>query len=341
MTNITRYNEKHNLECTVKLDQTKVSEQGVTALRTKDIIPHQRVAITLSSHGLIKRIPMQPYSLGKGAISMVTREEDAVRLLEVADTHDYLLLCSDRGRMFSIKCDALPPDSSHTSKGTALSNLFSIPSNEHITDMVVIKEFTPDAYLLVGTRNGEIKKTSLDKFVAVRSNGLICMDVEEGDALIAARAATENDDVLMVTKKGQSIRFAVSSIRTSQRTSGGVKGIGLDDGDEVIGMGIAYPNSHVLVISTEGYGKRTRVDAYPKQDRAGSGVKTIKLEDKTGYLAGAKIVKPSCQIVMVSANGIVTRTRVKEISVLSRGSQGVLLIKLDSGDKVVSMAVFD
>ena len=341
MTNITRYNEKHNLECTVKLDQTKVSEQGVTALRTKDIIPHQRVAITLSSHGLIKRIPMQPYSLGKGAISMVTREEDAVRLLEVANTHDYLLLCSDRGRIFSIKCDKLPPDSSRTSKGTALSNLFSIPSNEHITDMVVIKEFTPDAYLLVGTRNGEIKKTSLDKFVAVRSNGLICMDVEEGDALIAARAATENDDVLMVTKKGQSIRFAVSSIRTSQRTSGGVKGIGLDDGDEVIGMGIAYPNSHVLVISTEGYGKRTRVDAYPKQDRAGSGVKTIKLEDKTGYLAGAKIVKPSQQIVIVSANGIVTRTRVKEISVLSRGSQGVLLIKLDSGDKVVSMAVFD
>ena len=317
MTNITQYNEKHNLECT------------------------QRVAITLSSHGLIKRVPMQPYSLGKGAISMVTREEDAMRLLEVADTHNYLLLCSDRGRMFSIKYDELPPDSSRISKGTALSNLFPIPSNEHITDMVVIKEFTPDAYLLMGTRKGEIKKTSLDKFAAVRSNGLICMDVEEGDAMIATRTATENDDVVMVTKKGQSIRFAVSSIRTSQRTSGGVKGIRLNDGDEVIGMGIAYPNSHVLVISTEGYGKRTRVEAYPKQGRAGSGVKTIKLVDKTGYLAGAKIVKPSCQIVIVSANGIVTRTRIKEISILNRGSQGVLLIKLDSGDKVVSMAVFD
>ena len=317
MTNITQYNEKHNSECA------------------------QRVAIILSSHGLIKRVPVQPYSLGKSAIGMVTREEDAVRLLEVADTHDYLLLCSDRGRMFSIKCDELPPDSSRTSKGTALSNLFSIPSNEHITDMVVIKEFTPDAYLLTGTRKGEIKKTSLDNFAVVRSNGLICMDVEEGDALIAAHTATENDDVVMVTKKGQSIRFAVSNIRTSQRTSGGVKGIRLNDGDEVIGMGIAYPNSHVMVISTEGYGKRTRIDAYSKQGRAGIGVKTIKLADKTGDLADAMIVKPSQQIVIVSANGVVTRTRVKEIFVMSRGSQGVLLIKLDSGDKVVSIAVLD
>ena len=346
MANITQYNENHDLAYPVKLGRvTKVSEQGVTAFRTEDLIPHEKMAVIITNRGFIKRVSAHvnrsQYRDGKGIIGMVTREEDAMRLLEVADTHDYLLLFSDRGRIFSIKCDDLPPVSSRTSKGTALSNLFSIPSNEHITDMVVIKEFTPDAYLLIGTRKGEIKKTSLDNFAAVRSNGLICMDVEEGDALIAARPTTENDDVLMVTKKGQSIRFAVSSIRTSQRTSGGVKGIGLDDGDEVIGMGIAYPNSHVLVISTEGYGKRTRVDAYPKQGRAGSSVKTIKLVDKTGYLAGAKIVKPSCQIVIVSANGIVTRTRIKEISVLSRGSQGVLLIKLDSGDKVVSMAVFD
>ena len=207
--------------------------------------------------------------------------------------------------------------------------------------MVVIKEFTPDAYLLMGTRKGEIKKTSLDKFAAVQSSGLICMDMEEGDALVAARTATENDDVVMVTRKGQSIRFAVSSIRNSQRTNGGVKGIKLDPGDEVVGMGVAYPDSFVFVISTEGYAKVTPIDAYPKQGRACGGVKTIKLVDKTGYLAGAKIVKPSQQIVIVSANGIVTRMRVKEIYVLSRGSQGVLLIKLDSGDKVVAIAVLD
>ncbi len=342
MTKIARHNEKHYLAYPVKLGQvTKVSERGVTAFRTEDLTPHQRVVITLSCHGLIKRMPLQVYSLGKGTIGMVTREEDTVRLLEVADNHDYLLPCTDRGRMFSIKCDELPPDSSRTSKGAPVINLFSIPSNERITAMVVIKEFMPDVYLLMGTRKGEIKKTSLDNFAGMQSSGLICMDVKGDDLLVAACAATEIDDVVMVTKKGQSIRFAVSSIRNSKGTSGGVKGIKLDPGDEVLNMGIAHPNSFVLVISTNGYGKVTPIDAYQKQGRAGSGVKTIELVDKTGDLADAQIVKPSHQIMIVSANGIVTRTRVKEISVLNRNRQGVLLIKLDSGDKVVAIAVLD
>jgi DNA gyrase subunit A len=190
----------------------------------------------------------------------------------------------------------------------------------------------------MGTRNGEIKKTSLDHFTAVRSSGLIGMDVEKDDELTSARIATEQDDVVMVTQKGQSIRFPVESIRTSQRTSGGVKGIKLFDGDTVVGMGIASPGSYVLVVSTEGYGKLTQIDRYPKQHRAGSGVRTIKLVDKTGELADARIVSPSQQVMFISANGIVTRTPVKEISILDRSTQGVRLMRMDEGDHVVAVA---
>jgi DNA gyrase subunit A len=204
--------------------------------------------------------------------------------------------------------------------------------------MVVITNFDPNLYLLMGTRNGEIKKTSLDHFTAVRSSGLIGMDVEKDDELTSARIATEQDDVVMVTQKGQSIRFPVESIRTSQRTSGGVKGIKLFDGDVVVGMGIASPGSYVLVVSTEGYGKLTQIDRYPKQHRAGSGVRTIKLVDKTGELADARIVSPSQQVMFISANGIVTRTPVKEISILDRSTQGVRLMRMDEGDHVVAVA---
>jgi len=186
------------------------------------------------------------------------------------------------GRVFSLKCYEVPPDTSRVAKGLAVVNLFSIPPEEKVSDMVVITNFDPNLYLLMGTRNGEIKKTSLDHFTAVRSSGLIGMDVEKDDELTSARIATEQDDVVMVTQKGQSIRFPVESIRTSQRTSGGVKGIKLFDGDTVVGMGIASPGSYVLVVSTEGYGKLTQIDRYPKQHRAGSGVRTIKLVDKTG-----------------------------------------------------------
>ena len=223
-------------------------------------------------------------------------------------------------------------------KRLAVVNLFSIPPEEKVSDMVVITNFDPNLYLLMGTRNGEIKKTSLDHFTAVRSSGLIGMDVEKDDELTSARIATEQDDVVMVTQKGQSIRFPVESIRTSQRTSGGVKGIKLFDGDTVVGMGIASPGSYVLVVSTEGYGKLTQIDRYPKQHRAGSGVRTIKLVDKTGELADARIVSPSQQVMFISANGIVTRTPVKEISILDRSTQGVRLMRMDEGDHVVAVA---
>ncbi len=322
--------------------RTEINKEGIKEFREEDLIPHQEMAVILSNRGFIKRVPAHVYKAqhrgGKGIIGMVTREEDAVRLLAIADTHDYLLLCTTRGRIFSLKCYEVPPDVSRVAKGLAVVNLFSIPPEEKVADMVVITNFDPNLYLLMGTRNGEIKKTSLDHFTAVRSSGLIGMDVEKDDELTSARIATESDDVVMVTQKGQSIRFAVDSVRTSQRTSGGVKGIKLFDGDTVVGMGIATPGSYVLVVTTEGYGKLSQIERYPKQHRAGSGVRTIKLVEKTGELADARIVSPSQQVMFISANGIVTRTPVKEISILDRSTQGVRLMRMDEGDHVVAVA---
>ena len=323
--------------------RTEINKEGPREFKEEDLIPHQEMAVAITQRGFIKRVPSTVFRTqhrgGKGIIGMTTREEDAVRLLAVADTHDYLLLCSNRGRIFSIKCYEVPPDTRRVGKGTAVVNLFAIPPNEKITDLVVVKNFVPDTYLLMVTKKGEVKKTSLDRFTNVRSSGLICYDVEEGDDLIDARTATDENDIILVTRKGMSIRFGVDTIRTSQRTSGGVRGIKLTDDDEVVGMGVVQPDTFVLVASSLGFGKLTPVENYRKQKRAGSGIKTIKLVGKTGDLIDAKVVIPEDEVIMVSTNGQVTRTMVKEIRVLSRATQGVILMRLDESDNVAGFAV--
>jgi len=331
--------------------RTEISEEGVVEFNEEDLVPHQRVVVTLSNRGFVKRVPSRSYKPqhrgGKGIIGMVTREADAVRLLTVADTHDNLLLFTNQGKVFSIRCYEIPADSSRTAKGIAVVNLFPITESERITAMVAVADFSPDTYLLVATRRGEIKKTALDRFASVRSSGLIAMDLEEGDELVAASLATDRDDVILITQKGQSIRFAVSSLRATSRTSGGVCGIRLMPDDQVVGMDIAYPDNFLLVVTTGGFGKLTPVGDYPRQHRAGSGVRTFKLIEKTGDIAGAKLVSLSQQAMIISAEGIVIRTPVEEkdprqgITILGRSTQGVKLMRLGHSDKVVAIACFD
>jgi len=325
--------------------RTEISTEGVVEFREEDLIPHERVAVILSNRGFIKRVPTRAYRStrrgAKGIIGITTREEDAVRLLAVADTHDNLLLLTNKGRCFSLKCYELPPESSRVSKGTAVINLFSISEDEKVTDMAVVPEFTPNAFMVLVTRLGEVKKTALDKFTAVRSSGLIAMDVEDGDELIASRIATDDEDVILVTEKGQSIRFAVSGIRASSRTSGGVRGIRLAKGDRVVGAGIARPKTYLLVVTTQGFGKLTPIEDYPKQHRAGSGVRTFKIIEKTGSIADARLVTRSQEVMFISANGIVVRTPVKDISTQGRSTQGVILMRISEGDEVVALAHMD
>jgi len=214
--------------------------------------------------------------------------------------------------------------------------------------VVSVTSFEPSSYLLLTTCRGEIKKTPLDKFTSVRSSGLIAMDLEEGDELVTARLATDQDDVILVTQKGQSIRFAISSLRATSRTSGGVRGMRLAPDDKVVDAEIASQGDFLLVVTAKGFGKLTPVSDYPRQHRAGSGVTTFKLvEKKSGKVAAARLVSQAQQVMIISADGIVTRTPVKEkdprqgIVIQGRSTQGVRLMRLDRGDKVVAIACFD
>jgi len=327
--------------------RTEVSEQGEVEFHEEDLIPHQRVVVTVSNRGFVKRVPSQLYTLqhrgGKGIVGVVTRENDAVRLLVVTDTHDSLLFFTNRGKVFRLKCYEIPAGSSRTAKGLAVINLFPIAEGERVTDVVAVTDFSTDTYLLMATRSGEVKKTASDQFVVVRSSGLIAMDVEKGDELVAARLATGEDDVIMVTEGGQSIRFTVSSIRASLRTSGGVCGIRLASDDQVVGMEVAHPDAFLLVVTTNGFGKITPISGYPRQHRAGSGVRTFKLTEKTDKIAATRVVSLSEQVMIISADGIVIHTPVKEqdpkkgITIQGRSTQGVRLMKLGDSDRVVAV----
>ncbi|MFC1902289.1 DNA gyrase C-terminal beta-propeller domain-containing protein, partial [Chloroflexota bacterium] len=280
---------------------------------------------------------------GKGIIGQVTREADAVMLLTVADTHDDLFFFTDRGKVFYLKSHEIPAGSSRTSKGLAVINLLSITERERVTSITATTGLLPDAYMVMATRKGEIKKTSLDKFAAVRSSGLIAMDLAAGDELVSVCIATDEDDVILVTQKGQSIRFGVSSLRAASRTSGGVRGIRLAKGDGVISLDKVDEEAYLLVVTEGGYGKVTLLNQYPRQHRAGSGVRTFKIVPKTGEVTAARVVSLSQQVMIISAEGMVTQTPVKEtdprkgISTQGRSTQGVRLMTLDEGDRLVAI----
>jgi len=331
--------------------RTDISEQAVMDFDKEDLIPHQRVVVPLSNRGFIKRVPSQVYTPqhrgGKGIKGMETRDTDAVRLLVIADTHDTVFYFTSKGKVFRLKCYELPSDTSRISKGVAIINLFPIGEDERVTSMVPVTQFEPGTFLLMATRYGEIKKTAVEHFAAIRSSGLIAMDLEPGDELISASLATDKDDIILITEKGQSIRFSVSELRASSRTSGGVRSVRLAKTDCVVSMDVAYPNGFVLVVSSDGYGKLTPVEQYPCQHRAGSGVITFKTTDKTGEITAARVVSKSQQVMIISSDGKVIRTPVKEkdprkgITVQGRSTQGVKLMDLNEGDKAVAITAFD
>ena len=330
--------------------RTDIVEQGQLEFTEEDLIPHERVVVTLSSRGFVKRIPARNYTVqhrgGKGIIGQVTREEDAVMILTVADTHDDLFFFTNRGKVFYLKCHEIPV-STRTSKGLAIINLLSIAEGERVTSLAATTGLLPDAYMVMATRLGEIKKTALDKFAAVRSSGLIAMDLAPQDELVSVCVATDKDDVILVTRRGQSICFSVSSLRAASRTSGGVRGIRLAKGDGVVSMDRVDPDSFLLAVSEGGYGKVTPLERYPRQHRAGSGVRTFKIVEKTGVVTAAKVVTEKQQVMLISAGGMVTLTPVKEkdpkhgISTQGRSTQGVRLMTLDEGDRLVAITAVE
>ncbi len=330
--------------------RTEIVEYGEVQFREEDLIPHQRMVVTLSNRGYVKRVPAHLYTLqhrgGKGIIGAVNREGDPVRLLTVADTHDVIFFFTNRGKVYSLKCHEIPVDSSRIARGMAVVNLFPIAEGEKVTAIVAVTDFSPKMYLLLATVKGEIKKTAVDRFAVVRSSGLIAMDLAEGDEQVDACLAMDEDDVILVTRKGQSIKFPVASLRASSRVSGGVRAMRLAVGDRVVSLDRADAEANLLVVTSGGFGKLTALEQYPRQRRAGSGVRTFKVAGKTGDIAAAKVVIFQDQVMIISAKGIVTRTPVKEkdprqgITIQGRSTQGVRLMRLEAGDEVVAVAAF-
>lgn len=311
----------------------------------KDLLSRQKVAVTLSKGGLVKRTPVQvfiPQMKGIGGIiNLVTKEVDALRILLVADTHDDLLFFTNKGKVFHITCDKLPFETSRKTEGTALINLIPIGENERVTAIVAVPDFASDTYLIIATRYGKVKKTTVDRFVLAPSRETIAIDLNESDELVTASLVTDKDDIIQVTKKGQSIRFSASELRTSLITNSGVRSIHLQSNDEVISMDIVRVGASLLVLTSGGFGKLTPIVDYPQQHRAGSGVRTIKLTEITGEVTTARVVINKSQwVIIVSAMGICLYKPTRQIAIQGRNTRGVRLLRLSAHDSVVAIFSF-
>jgi DNA gyrase subunit A len=322
--------------------RTEIQEAEPGEFKEEDLIPNDEVVVTLTQNGYIKRLPTNAYRAqrrgGKGSRGIATHEDDAVSHLLVAHAHDSLLFFTDRGRVFQLKAYALP-DVGRQAKGDHIRNLISIDQGELVTAVVCVPKFVSRDFMIMATRQGEVKKTNLDEFAVVRSLGLIAMDLEEGDALIGARLVGAEDQVLLVSEHGKAIRFDVQELRSASRTSGGVRGLRLEGNDSVVSLCAVIPSSEVLVVTTHGYGKRTPITEYPTHGRGGSGVKTAKLTNKTGVIASVRILTEADRdLMLISAEGTVIRTDWKSVAQCSRDTQGVRLMNIASGDRVVATA---
>ncbi len=309
----------------------------------EELEAHEQVVVTLSQGGYIKRIPASTYRNqhrgGKGVYSMRTREDDPVRHILVGDTHDTVLFFTNTGRVLSTRSYELRADVSRNTRGVPVANVVPLSDREHINAIVGVRSLQEEGlFLALITRKGTIKRVALEQVSKIRRSGLIIMNLKEGDELVTARLVREEDDVIMVTEQGMSIRFPVSDVRTMLRAAGGVKAMTLAKKDRIMAMDVVIPDSKLLVIGKRGYGKLTDLNRYRRQGRGGSGILTLKVTRKTGTLAAAEVIADSDQVYVVSRKSLVLRTNLSEIRSTGRATQGVTIFKLDSDDAVSAIA---
>jgi len=312
-----------------------------TKLEVEDLIEEEDMAITITHHGYIKRLPADTYKSqrrgGKGITAMGTKEEDFVEHLFITTTHHYLLFFTNKGKVYRMKVHEIP-EAGRQAKGTAIVNLLYISGDEKITAVIPVKEFNPDCYLLTATRNGIVKKTPLNEYDSSRKDGIIALTIDPNDELIGVELTQGNEEIILGTKNGISIRFPEEEVRSMGRTARGVKGITLNPGDQVVGMVTVRNDAQLLVVTENGYGKRTPVEDYRIQSRGGKGIMTIRPSKRNGLVVGLLMVKEGEEIMLISGEGIIIRLAVKDISAMSRTTQGVRLMRLDEKDKLVAIA---
>ncbi|HAA89714.1 MAG: DNA gyrase subunit A [Thermoanaerobacterales bacterium 50_218] len=306
-----------------------------------EVIPEEVVVVTLTRRGYIKRIPVYAYRSqhrgGKGVIALTTREEDFVEHIFVTTTHHNLLFFTSKGRLYRLLVHTLP-EGSRQSKGTALVNLLPLRGDERVTAVIPIKEYRQGYYLFFATKNGLVKKGRLEEYHTARRDGIIATRLHEGDEVIGVKLTDGNSEIILVTKRGMLLRFHEEDVRPMGRFSAGVKGIRLRDGDEVVAIEQVHQEADLLVVSEKGYGKRTPISGYRLQKRGGMGITTLKVSERNGFLVGVKIVAPGDEVLLMSAEGNVIRISVGEIPEQGRYTQGVRLMRLELGDRVVALA---
>ncbi len=320
--------------------RTVISEED-TKMDVEDLIAEEDMVITITRHGYIKRISLDTYRSqrrgGRGVTAMGTKEEDFVEHLFITTTHHYLLFFTNRGKVYKLKVHEIP-EAGRQAKGTAIVNLLQITGDDKITSVIPLKSFNLECYLFTATQKGIVKKTPILEYASSRRDGLIALTLDEDDELVDVKLTTGKDELIIGTRKGKAIRFSEQEVRSMGRPARGVRGITLTEGDSIIGLELVRSGAYLLVVTANGFGKRTILDEYRTQRRGGKGIMTIKPTKRNGPLIGIKIVNEGEEVMMITAEGIIIRIEVKDISSMGRSTQGVTLMKLDQNDSIVALA---
>jgi len=309
-------------------------------LELEDLIAEEDMVIAITRSGYIKRLPVTAYREqrrgGVGVMGMELKEDDYIEHLFVASTHDYILFFTNVGKVYRLKVHELPLGS-RQAKGRAIVNLLPFRQDETVRAVVQTRNFEEAKYLVFATKNGIVKKTELAQYnTPLKADGIIAIKMRDGDELVGVRHSTGTDDILMVSKKGQAIRFHETDARPMGRDTSGVAGMKLRAGDEVISINIAEDDADLLIVTENGYGKRTRVSEYPVKGRGGMGVKTVQLTAARGYLVGSRVVRDGYQVMLISTAGTVIKIPVEDVKRLGRSTQGVIVMRLRGADETVS-----
>ena len=321
--------------------RTRINPMGTRELNVEDLIAEEDMVITVTHSGYVKRTPVDTYRAqrrgGKGVQGVNLKDDDFVEDLFVASTHDYVMFFSNKGKAYRLKVHELPIGQ-RTARGTAIVNLVPFSEGEHATAVITCRDFPADDYLMFATAAGTVKKTAMSAYDRTRRDGLIAINLREGDELVNVRRVREGEKVILVSTDGKAIMFPESDVRPMGRDTSGVRGITLKGDAKMLGMEITNGTGDLFVITEKGYGKRTPVSEYPEHKRGGQGVFTITMTDKKGQLAACRVVDPSHELMIVSTTGVVIRVRVEDISELGRSTQGVKVMDVDEKDSVCALA---
>ena len=310
-------------------------------LSVEDLIQEEEMVVTVSHSGYIKRNPISTYRAqrrgGKGKKGMTTRDEDFVEELFVASTHNSVLVFSSSGKVYWLKVHQIP-QVGRTARGQSITNLIHMPADDSIAAILPVHEFVEGKYIVMATKKGVVKKTDLMAYSRPRAGGIIACTIDADDELIACQMTDGDSEIFLATKNGQTIRFPEADVRNMGRTARGVRGITLKGKDAVIGMETLSGDASILTVTEKGYGKRSRKQEYRTQSRGGSGIIGLKVAEKNGKVVGVKQVTDKDDIMLVTDKGLVIRSSCKEISTIGRSTQGVRLIRVGQGEKLVSVA---